>query len=114
MISPLELLINLSHEISFVKVMISASILVTFLYLEVAKIFMAQETFALQALHIGGFFPFTGLSNGSKSSMKGEFIRAAVSMAIEDVEKQKVLPNGYSLQLHANDTKVGGILTRMC
>lgn len=105
MISPLELLINLSHEISFVKVMISASILVTFLYLEVAKIFIVQETFALQTLHIGGFFPFTGLSNGSKSSMKGEFIRAAVSMAIEDVEKQKVLPNGYSLQLHANDTK---------
>ena len=94
--------------------MISVSILVTFLYLEAAKIVIVQETFALQTLHIGGFFPFTGLSNGSKSSMKGEFIRAAVSMAIEDVEKQKILPNGYSLQLHTNDTKVGGILTRMC
>jgi len=81
------------------------SIFDAFLYLVVANMFRFQvKTLAFQSLYIGGLYPFTGLSTGRQSSMKGELIQLAVSMAIEDVEKKAVLP-GYRLQLHVNDTQ---------
>lgn len=87
--------------------------LVTFLYLVVANIFTVQETLALQTLHIGGLFPFSGLANGRQTSMNGELIQAAVTMATADVEKKAVLPPGYKLQLYVNDTKVSANVTLM-
>ena len=83
------------------------SIFDAFLYLVVANIF--RLTLAFQTLYIGGLYPFTGLSTGRQSSMKGELIQPAVSMAIKDVERKAILP-GYRLQLHVNDTQVGGQL----
>lgn len=78
----------------------------TFLCLVVANIFRFQvQTLAIQTLHIGGLYPFSGLTNGRQSSMKGELIQPAVTMAIEDVEKKAILP-GYRLQLRVNDTEV--------
>ena len=85
------------------------SIFVAFLSLVVVNMFRFQVTLAIQTLHIGGLYPFSGLSNGRQSSMKGELIRPAVSMAIEDVEKKAILP-GYRLHLLVNDTQVRGIL----
>ena len=83
-------------------------IFVAFQYLVVANIFRFQvKTLAIQTLHIGGLYPFSGLTNGRQSSMEGELIQPAVSMAIEDVEKKAILP-GYRLQLHVNDTEVRG------
>lgn len=82
------------------------SIFVAFLYLVVANIFRFQmKTLAIKTLYIGGLFPFSGLTNSTESSMKGELIQPAVSMAIEDVEKKAIL-SGYRLQLHVNDTRV--------
>ena len=83
-------------------------IFVAFQYLVVANIFRFQvKTLAIQTLHIGGLYPFSGLTNGRQSSMEGELIQPAVCMAIEDVEKKAILP-GYRLQLHVNDTEVRG------
>lgn len=85
------------------------SIFVAFLYLVVANIFQFQmKTLAIKTLYIGGLFPFSGLTNSTEYSMKGELIQPAVSMAIEDVEKGAILP-GYRLQLHVNDTRVRSI-----
>ena len=82
------------------------SIFVAFLYLVVANIFRFQvKTLAIKTLYIGGLFPFSGLTNSIESSMKGDLIQPAVSMAIEDVEKKAILA-GYRLQLHVNDTRV--------
>lgn len=85
------------------------SIFVAFLSLVVVNMFRFHVTLAVQTLHIGGLYPFSGVSNGRQSSMKGELIQPAVSMAIKDVEKKVILP-GYRLQLHVNDTQVRGIL----
>ena len=91
------------------------SIFGAFLSLVVVNMFRFQvKTLAVQTLHIGGLYPFGGLSNGRQSSMKGELIQPAVSMAIEDVEKKAILP-GYRLQLHVNDTQVGAYCgSQMC
>ena len=86
------------------------SIFDAFLYLVVASLFRFQvKTLAFQTLYIGSLYPFTGLRTGRQSSMKGELIQPAVSMAIKDVEKKAILP-GYRLQLHVNDTQVRGKL----
>ncbi|KAL9965837.1 hypothetical protein ACROYT_G029691 [Oculina patagonica] len=84
--------------------MIMRSIFVTFLYLVVANILRFQVTQAIQTLHIGGLYPFTGLNNDRQSSMKGDLIQQAVSMAVKDVEKKDIL-SGYQLELHVNDTQ---------
>lgn len=78
----------------------------TFLHLVAANILRFQVTRAIQTLHIGGLYPFTGLNNGRQSSMKGDLIQQAVTMAMKDVEKNAILP-AYQLQLHVNDTQVG-------
>lgn len=86
------------------------SIFVAFLSLVVVNMFRFQvKTLAVQTLHIGVLYPFSGLSNGRQSSMEGELIQPAVSMAIKDVQKKAILP-GYRLQLHVNDTQVRRIL----
>lgn len=81
------------------------SIFVTFLHLVVADILRCQGTAEIRKLHIGGLYPFTGVNNGRQSSMKGDLIQQAVTMAVEDVGKKGILP-GYQLQLHVNDTQV--------
>ena len=88
------------------------SIFVAFLSRVVVNMFRFQvKTLATQTLHVGGLYPFSGLSNGRQSLMKGDLIEPAVSMAIEDVEKKAILP-GYRLQLHVNDTQVRGMILR--
>ena len=76
-----------------------------FLYLAVASSFQHQLIQALQTLHVGGLFPFSGLSDSEEIFMKGDLIQTAVNMAVNDIQDQDILP-GYQLQLHINDTQV--------
>ena len=85
--------------------MTTQSVFLTFLYLLVAHGAKCQGALAQRTpLHIGGLYPFGGLTEGEES-MKGDLIQPAVNMALKDIESKAILPK-YQLQLHVNDTQV--------